>query len=102
MRILVNAAAIVLALGAAGAPTLLNAQTTPPTTGNTSAWDKLKGSWMTVKGAVKEQWGKLTDDDLLEIDGRRDQLVGKLQIRYGISQEEAERQVGEWERKYSM
>ena len=46
-----------------------------------------------TKGAVKEQWGKLTDDDLLEIEGRRDQLVGKIQTRYGISQEEAEAQV---------
>jgi len=48
---------------------------------------------------VKEQWGKLTDDDLLEIEGRRDQLVGKIQTRYGISREEAEAQVGTWEQK---
>ncbi len=42
-------------------------------------WEKFKGSWNQTKGAVKEQWGKLTDDDLLEIEGRRDQLVGKIQ-----------------------
>src|SRR6185437_13750313 len=52
------------------------------------------------KGAVKEQWGKLTDDDLMEIQGRRDQLVGKIQMRYGISQEQAEAQVSGWEHKY--
>jgi uncharacterized protein YjbJ (UPF0337 family) len=49
---------------------------------------------------VKEQWGKLTDDDLMEIQGRRDQLVGKIQMRYGISQEQAEAQVSGWEHKY--
>ena len=50
-------------------------------------WEKIKGSWNQTKGAVKEQWGKLTDDDLLEIEGRRDQLVGKIQTRYGITTE---------------
>jgi len=45
---------------------------------------------------VKEQWGKLSDDDLMEIQGRREQLVGKIQTRYGISQEEAEAQVSGW------
>ncbi|HZX88984.1 MAG TPA: CsbD family protein [Reyranella sp.] len=62
-------------------------------------WEKFKGSWNQTKGAVKEQWGKLTDDDLLEIEGRRDQLVGKIQTRYGITKEEAEAQVGTWEQK---
>ena len=47
---------------------------------------------------MKEQWGKLTDDDLLAIEGRRDQLVGKIQARYGVSKEEAEAQVGTWEK----
>lgn len=64
------------------------------------AWAKIKGAWAQSKGAVKEQWGKLTDDDIMEIDGRREQLVGKLQTRYGISREEAERQVGGFETKY--
>jgi uncharacterized protein YjbJ (UPF0337 family) len=50
---------------------------------------------------VKEQWGKLTDDDLLQIEGRRDQLVGKIQTRYGISHEQAEAQVSAWEQKRS-
>jgi len=46
---------------------------------------------------VKEQWGKLTDDDLMQIDGQRDQLVGRVQERYGLAREEADRQVREWE-----
>ncbi|WP_422002170.1 CsbD family protein [Reyranella sp.] len=64
-----------------------------------SLWQKIQGGWSQTKGTVKEQWGKLTDDDLLEIEGRRDQLVGKIQARYGISQEEAEAQVSTWENK---
>ena len=64
-----------------------------------SMWAKLKGSWTQTKGAVKEQWGKLTDDDLMEIQGQRDQLVGKIQVRYGISQEQAEAQVSGWEHR---
>jgi uncharacterized protein YjbJ (UPF0337 family) len=62
-------------------------------------WEKFKGSWNQTKGAVKEQWGKLTDDDLLEIEGRRDQLIGRIQARYGITRDEAEAQVGTWEQK---
>jgi len=73
--------------------------TTIQTDANT-IWEKIKGSWTQTKGAVKEQWGKLTDDDLMEIQGRRDQLVGKIQTRYGISQEQAEAQVSGWEHKY--
>jgi len=82
----------------------VQAQTSTPTTtaksDASSIWEKVKGSWNQAKGAIKEQWGKLTDDDLLEIQGRRDQLVGKIQTRYGISQEEAEAQVSGWEHKY--
>ena len=72
------------------------------TTRNDAAtiWEKIKGSWTQTKGAVKEQWGKLSDDDLMEIQGRREQLVGKIQTRYGISHEEAEAQVSGWERHY--
>jgi uncharacterized protein YjbJ (UPF0337 family) len=85
-------------------PAAVHAQstTTTTTTRNDAAtiWEKIKGSWIQTKGAVKEQWGKLTDDDLMEIQGRREQLVGKIQTRYGISQEEAEAQVSGWERHY--
>lgn len=56
-------------------------------------WDEIKGNWKQAKGSVKTQWGKLTDDDLTYIDGQRDRMVGKLQERYGITKEEAEREV---------
>jgi uncharacterized protein YjbJ (UPF0337 family) len=55
-------------------------------------WDQLEGKWKQSKGKFREKWGKLTDDDLTVIAGKRDQLVGRLQERYGIVQEEAERQ----------
>ena len=82
-------------------PTFVHAQATGQTsqTDAKTIWEKFKGSWTQTKGAVKEQWGKLTDDDLLEIQGRRDQLINKIQTRYGISQEKAEAQVGTWEQK---
>lgn len=57
----------------------------------------LKGQWSQVKGKVKEKWGDLTDNDLTYIDGKRDQLVGRVQERYGLAQEEAERQVSAFE-----
>jgi uncharacterized protein YjbJ (UPF0337 family) len=60
-------------------------------------WEQTKGKWNQTKGAVKKQWGKLTDDDLTIIAGQRDQLVGKIQERYGIAKEEADKQVKTWE-----
>ena len=62
-------------------------------------WDRIQGSWKQVTGQAKEQWGKLTDDDLDVVGGRRDQLAGKIQERYGVAKEDAEKQIGEWERK---
>lgn len=59
--------------------------------------DTIKGNWKQFKGKVKEQWGKLTNDDLDVIDGKRDQLVGKVQERFGIARDEADRQVADWE-----
>ncbi len=58
--------------------------------------DELKGKWKQLQGSAKEQWGKLTDDDLSRIEGDRDQLVGKIQERYGVAREEAEKQVDQW------
>ena len=63
-------------------------------------WDVIKGNWNQAKGKVKETWGDLTDDDLSRIEGQRDQLVGRVQERYGIAKDEAERQVSDWERTY--
>jgi uncharacterized protein YjbJ (UPF0337 family) len=62
-------------------------------------WDTMKGNWKQFQGKVKEQWGKLTDDDLKSIEGRRDQLAGAIQKRYGIEKDEAERQVMAFEQK---
>jgi len=59
-------------------------------------WDQISGSWKTMKGKVREKWGKLTDDDLEVIAGKRDQLVGRLQQRYGYSKEEADREIDSW------
>jgi uncharacterized protein YjbJ (UPF0337 family) len=63
-------------------------------------WDQVEGKWKQASGKIKEKWGKLTDDDLQTIAGRRDQLVGRIQERYGIAKEEAERQVEEFSRSY--
>lgn len=56
-------------------------------------WDRIEGNWTQFTGKVKEQWGKLTDDDLTQIAGKRDVMVGKVQERYGIAKDEAEKQV---------
>jgi uncharacterized protein YjbJ (UPF0337 family) len=58
--------------------------------------DTLKGQWTQLKGRVREQWGKLTADDIDQIQGRTEQLVGKIQERYGIARDEARRQVDTW------
>jgi len=60
--------------------------------------DQLKGNWTQFVGKAKEKWGRLTDDDWKVVECKRDQLVGKIQERYGITREEAERQLGEFER----
>jgi uncharacterized protein YjbJ (UPF0337 family) len=60
-------------------------------------WEETKGRWNQMKGTVKKQWGKLTDDDLTVIAGQRDQLVSRIQERYGIAKEDADKQVKTWE-----
>jgi uncharacterized protein YjbJ (UPF0337 family) len=64
-------------------------------------WDQVKGNWRVYKGRVKEKWGELTDDDLDRIEGKRDQLVGTLQNRYGRTKEAAEDEVRDFERDVS-
>lgn len=64
-------------------------------------WDTIQGQWKQVRGRIKEQWGKLTDDDLDRIEGKRDQLLGSVQKRYGIAREEAEKQVRDFETAYT-
>ncbi|HEY4136078.1 MAG TPA: CsbD family protein [Alphaproteobacteria bacterium] len=63
-------------------------------------WDQIKGDWKQAKGKVKQQWGKLTDDDLTMAEGTRDRLVGRIQERYGIAKDEADKQVKDWEKTY--
>ena len=60
--------------------------------------DRVEGKWKQMKGSLKSRWGKLTDDDLDVIEGQKDQLVGRIQERYGIAKEEAQKQVDEWNR----
>ena len=59
-------------------------------------WDRVEGDWRQLKGKVKEQWGKLTDDQIDQVAGRRDQLVGLVQEKYGIERDAAERDVDSW------
>ena len=61
--------------------------------------DKIKGQWKQLSGKLKTKWGKLTDDDLTVADGNAEYLAGKLQERYGIAREEAERQIEEFDRQ---
>ena len=65
-------------------------------------WDRIEGKWKQATGKVKEKWAKLTDDDLQFINGKRDQLVGRIQERYGIAKDDAERQVDEFSRTYNV
>jgi uncharacterized protein YjbJ (UPF0337 family) len=58
--------------------------------------DVLKGKWKQLKGEAKTQWGKLTDDDLDQIEGNTEKLVGKVQERYGYGRERAEQEVDQW------
>ena len=60
-------------------------------------WDRIEGNWKQFKGNVKQQWGKLTDDQLDVIAGKRDMLAGKIQEAYGITKDEAEKQLAKWQ-----
>ena len=60
-------------------------------------WDRIEGNWKQFKGNVKAQWGKLTDDQLDVIAGKRDNLSGKIQETYGISKDETEKQLANWQ-----
>ena len=60
-------------------------------------WDQIAGNWKQIKGVVREKWGKLTDDDIDVIAGKRDILLGKIQEKHGIAREEAEKELKAWE-----
>ncbi len=63
-------------------------------------WNIVEGDWKQFKGKVKQQWGKLTDDHLEQIAGKRDQLVGKIQATYGITKDETEKQIKAFEERH--
>ncbi len=59
-------------------------------------WDHIKGNWKQVTGKLKQKWGKLTDDDLTLVAGKRDELLGRIQERYGYAKDRAEREVDDF------
>ena len=59
-------------------------------------WDQIEGKWKQFTGSARERWGKLTDDDMQTIVGQKDNLVGRIQERYGVAKAEAEKQAEEW------
>lgn len=65
-------------------------------------WDQIAGNWKMIKGRVQQKWGDLTDDDLDMINGRRNELIGRLQVKYGMTKEEAERAADAWSRDLSI
>ncbi len=63
-------------------------------------WDQIEGNWKQFKGMVKEKWGQLTDDDLKQAAGKRDQIIALLQTRYGYERDRAERELDELSRTW--
>jgi uncharacterized protein YjbJ (UPF0337 family)/ElaB/YqjD/DUF883 family membrane-anchored ribosome-binding protein len=61
-------------------------------------WNRVEGNWKQLRGGVKEKWGKLTDDDLTAISGRRDELEGKIQERYGYTKDRVRKEIDDWRR----
>ena len=61
-------------------------------------WDKIEGNWEQFKGNVRTKWGKLTDDQIDVIAGKRETLAGKIQESYGITREETEKQLEAWQK----
>src|SRR5579863_4540891 len=62
----------------------------------TMDWNRVEGNWKQLKGKAKQQWGRLTEDDLTQAAGRREELAGKVQERYGLAKDAAQKQVDEW------
>jgi uncharacterized protein YjbJ (UPF0337 family) len=59
-------------------------------------WDQIQGNWKQFKGKAQQQWGELTDDDLDVVEGKREELAGRLQERYGYARDQAEREIDSW------
>jgi uncharacterized protein YjbJ (UPF0337 family) len=62
----------------------------------TMDWNRIEGNWKRTKGKIKEKWGQLTDDDISQVNGKRDQLEGKIQERYGLAKDRARRDIDDW------
>lgn len=62
-------------------------------------WDRMNGSWGYIAARAQQRWGRLTDEDLLPVDNQRERLLERIKTRYGVAQDEAERQVLNWERR---
>jgi uncharacterized protein YjbJ (UPF0337 family) len=62
--------------------------------------DILKGKWKEIKGGVKEKWGKLTDDDLTVVEGKKEKLLGLLQLKYGFAKDKAEKEYNDFIGRY--
>ena len=63
--------------------------------------DRTQGTWREVRGKIKEQWGNLTDDEIDQLEGRSDQLAGKIQQKYGLARDEAERQARDFRTRHN-
>lgn len=64
-------------------------------------WDQIEGQWQQIKGQAKSTWAKLTDDDIKNIAGKKDILIGKIQARYGVLKDDAEKQVDNWIERFA-
>ena len=62
-------------------------------------WEQIQGNWKQMTGKARETWGKITDDEMAKIAGKRDQLIGMIQTKYGVAKEEAEDQVRKFTEK---
>lgn len=62
-------------------------------------WDRMNGNWVRIKARAQQRWGRLTDDDLQAVANQRDRLLDRIQLRYGVARDEAERQILNWERR---
>ncbi len=65
-------------------------------------WEQIAGQWKQVRGEARKKWGKLTDDELMQVDGNRDILAGKIQEKYGIAKEDVNKQIDEWAAKLKV
>jgi uncharacterized protein YjbJ (UPF0337 family) len=67
--------------------------------GQTKSWEQVAGKWKQISGKAKKRWSNLTDDELTQVNGRREVLITKIQEKYGIGREEADRQIDDWTNK---